>query len=721
MPTDLIRVEYGRTGKSAHTDEMGMREMQARAFESREQQYLLIKAPPASGKSRALMFIGLDKLVNQGVDKAIVAVPERSIGASFKNTALSENGFFADWEVRPDHNLCTAGSDAGKVDAFARFIESRPSDLSDRTLVCTHATLRFAYDRVGPEAFNGTVVAIDEFHHVSADEENRLGALIDGLMHHSTAHVVAMTGSYFRGDTVPILQPDDEELFDKVTYTYYEQLNGYEHLKSLGIGYHFYQGCYLDAVTEVLDTDRKTLIHIPNVNSAESTTDKYGEVDAIIDAMGDVDHQDPDTGLLHVRRHSDRRMLKVANLVEDELTHRTRVMDFLRTVSDRDDVDVIIALGMAKEGFDWPWCEHVLTIGYRRSMTEVVQIIGRATRDAPGKTHAQFTNLIAQPDAEDDDVKNAVNNMLKAITVSLLMEQVMAPTFRFRPRERGDAALAEPGTIQVGEEGGPPPSKRVLDTLNASSDDIIAELHQREDVATAAVDPGVADEYASQVALPAIIRQRHPDLSEDEVEHVRTGIQTQLVINTSGGLIDEADLPEDAKIAKPDEPCEDEPCEDEPGEDEPGEDEPGEDEPGSVTTTPTGAGYDDETVSDPPPSRGESTGNRQFVKMGDRFINIEDLNINMIDAVNPFRGAFEVLSKSVTATMLKTIQDVVQARRIQMSEEEAVILWPKIKAFKQQHGREPSPHSHDPMEVRFAEALSYLRNRKREQATAGSA
>ncbi|MGM0553269.1 MAG: DEAD/DEAH box helicase [Pseudomonadota bacterium] len=696
MPTDLIRVEYGQTGKSAKTNEMGMREMQARAFESRDQQYLLIKAPPASGKSRALMFIALDKLLNQGVEKAIVAVPERSIGASFKDTALSEHGFFADWRVRPEHNLCTAGSDAGKVDAFARFIESAPSDLSDRILVCTHATLRFAYDRLRAAAFDGAVIAIDEFHHVSADEENRLGTLIDGLMHHSTAHVVAMTGSYFRGDTVPILQPDDEELFDKVTYTYYEQLNGYEHLKSLGIGYHFYQGRYLDAVKEVLDTDRKTLIHIPNVNSAESTTDKYGEVDAIVDAMGDVDHQDPDTGLLHVRRRSDGRMIKVANLVEDELTHRTRVMDFLRTVEDREDVDVIIALGMAKEGFDWPWCEHVLTIGYRRSMTEVVQIIGRATRDAPGKSHAQFTNLIAQPDAEDGDVKNAVNNMLKAITVSLLMEQVMAPTFRFRPRERGDAGLVEPGTIQIGEEGGPPPSKRVLDTLNASGDDIIAELHQRTDVATAAVDPGVAPEYASQVALPMIIRERYPDLDDEEVEQVRAGVQTQLAINTSGGLIDEADLPEGANIATPEAL-------------------------GNTSSSDpkplSGAGYDDEESEPRPPARGESTGNRQFVQMGDRFINIEDLNLDMIDAINPFRGAFEVLSKSVTAGVLKTIQDVVQARKIQMSEEEAVVLWPKIKAFKQEHGREPSLHSHDPMEVRFAEALAYLRNKKREQAT----
>ena len=101
-----------------------------------------------------------------------------------------------------------------------------------------------------------------------------------------------------------------------MTYTYYEQLNGYRYLRSLGIGYHFYQGAYIDAVREVLDPARKTLIHIPNVNSGESTKDKYGEVDHILDTLGAVEAQDRATGIISVR-HADGRLLKVANLVDD--------------------------------------------------------------------------------------------------------------------------------------------------------------------------------------------------------------------------------------------------------------------------------------------------------------------------------------------------------------------------------------------------------------------
>ena len=173
MP-DLVSVTYAQTGQSTATDELGMREMQAKAFSQRDSQYLLIKAPPASGKSRAMMFIGLDKLFNQGRKKVIVAVPERAIGSSFAPTELTASGFFADWDVPEANNLCSPGSAASKVAAFQRFLEG-----PDPILICTHATLRFAHDVIDHSQLNGTVLAIDEFHHVSASEDSRLGELLD--------------------------------------------------------------------------------------------------------------------------------------------------------------------------------------------------------------------------------------------------------------------------------------------------------------------------------------------------------------------------------------------------------------------------------------------------------------------------------------------------------------------------------------------------------------
>ena len=434
---NVVDVTYAQTGASVNTDALGMREMQQRVFAQRDAQHLLVKAPPASGKSRALMFVALDKLYNQGRKKVIVAVPERSIGASFSSTSLTKFGFFADWEVKPEHNLCDPGSSQGKVGAFIDFLNG-----PDAVLICTHATLRFAFEKLAPDAFNGTVLAIDEFHHVSADTENsRLGALLRDVMNGSDVHIVAMTGSYFRGDSVPVLSAEDEARFTPVTFNYYDQLNGYEHLKSLGIGHHFYQGRYTDAIGEVFDLDKKTIIHIPNVNSGESTKDKIEEVGFIIDSIGHVESTDPDTGIISIRRADNGAIVRVADLVDDtDQKKRADTLHYLSTFAskDRDGVDVILALGMAKEGFDWPFAEHALTVGYRASLTEVIQIIGRVTRDSPGKAHAQFTNLIAEPDASQGEVKVSVNNMLKAITASLLMEQVLAQNFTFKTKRTGD-------------------------------------------------------------------------------------------------------------------------------------------------------------------------------------------------------------------------------------------------------------------------------------------
>jgi hypothetical protein len=73
-----LRVTYARNGASTKANALGMRPMQERAYEKRGEQYLLIKSPPASGKSRALMFIALDKLQNQGLKQAIIVVPEKN-------------------------------------------------------------------------------------------------------------------------------------------------------------------------------------------------------------------------------------------------------------------------------------------------------------------------------------------------------------------------------------------------------------------------------------------------------------------------------------------------------------------------------------------------------------------------------------------------------------------------------------------------------------------
>lgn len=670
-----VSVTYAQNGSSTKSNEMGMRAMQERAYEKRGEQYLLIKSPPASGKSRALMFVALDKLHNQDAKQAIIVVPEKSIGASFNNEPLSDFGFWADWEVEPQWNLCNApGGDDGKVGALGKFLNS-----DGRILVCTHATFRFGVDKFGVEAFDDRLIAIDEFHHVSANPDNKLGAHLTDFMARDKVHVVAMTGSYFRGDAEAVLMPHDEAKFDSVTYTYYEQLNGYKYLKTLDIGYFFYSGAYADDILQVLDPHEKTIIHIPSVNSRESTKDKHREVEHIIDALGEWQGTDPKTGFQLVKT-ADGQVLKIADLVDDEAAKRDKVSAALKDPAEkdnRDHVDIIIALGMAKEGFDWIWCQHALTVGYRSSLTEIVQIIGRATRDAVGKTRARFTNLIAEPDASEEAVTEAVNDTLKAIAASLLMEQVLAPRFNFTPKKPTNEAAPgfdygeggyDPNKCNVGfnEESGQfrieikglaePKSKEATRICQEDLNEVItAFVQDKPTIERGLFDEELVPEELTQVRMGKIIKDRYPELADEDQEAVRQHAIAALNLTQKA---------KEAALNNLD---------------------------------------------------GEERGNTALIDGVRKYaMDVTDLDIDLIDRINPFSEAYAILAKTMSEDSLKQVAAIISGRRVNFSIEEARELAKRALKFKQERGRLPSIAAADAWEKRMAEGVAFLQRKTAE-------
>ncbi len=333
---------------------------------------------------------------------------------------------------------------------------------------------------------------------------------------------------------------------------------------------------------------------------------------------------------------------------------------------------------MAKEGFDWIWCEHALTVGYRGSLTEVVQIIGRVTRDAPGKEEARFTNLIAQPDATEDTVVNAVNNMLKAIACSLLMEQVLAPNFKFKTHKDDDDVEGhrqkpdgDDQTVRI--KGFKEPStERSRQIIESDLNDLKAAILQNDIIMRAAMSPQeYAPEVINKVYIPKLIEERYPGLSETEVEEVRQHLVVDTVLKRAAVE--------------------------------------GEEVLGGGGGS-SGGGSGGSGAGGTPPA--EDTGGDRFIRMADRFVNIDDLHIDLIDAVNPFQRAYEVLSKSVSATVLQRIHETIRATKIAMTEEEAVMLYDRIVEFKKVHGAMPNIQSQNPMERRMAEAVIWLQNEK---------
>ena len=675
-----VSVSYSQNGRSTKSNELGMRPMQERAYEKRGEQYLLIKSPPASGKSRALMFITLNKLQNQDLKQAIIVVPEKSIGASFNDEPLTKFGFWADWHVEPKWNLCNApgNENGGKVKSLGAFLEG-----DDKVLVCTHATFRFAVDAYGVEAFDDRLIAIDEFHHVSANPDNKLGLHLGQFIARGKTHIVAMTGSYFRGDAEAVLAPSDESKFDTVTYTYYEQLNGYEYLKQLDIGYFFYSGVYADDILAVLNPAEKTIIHIPSVNSRESTKDKIREVEHIIEELGEWQGIDPATGFQLVQTQEGR-ILRIADLVDDDTSKRDRVSAALKDPAqknNRDHVDIIIALGMAKEGFDWIWCEHALTVGYRSSLTEIVQIIGRATRDAPGKIRARFTNLIAEPDASEEAVTETINDTLKAIAASLLMEQVLAPRFEFKPKHPQSGPVEgfdygengyQPKQCNVGfdEESGQfqieirglvePKSEEAQRICQQDLNEVIAAFVQdKPAIERGLFDEELVAEELTQLRLGKIIRDRYPELDEEDQEAVRQHAIAALNITQQA-----------KKIAL----------------------------------------GDDGFSIEPGANTALIDGVRKFA------MDVRELDIDLIDRINPFQEAYAILAKAMSEESLKQVATTIAAKRTSLTPEEARELAKRALKFKQERGRLPSITSPDAWEKRMAEGVAFLARMKAEAA-----
>jgi len=331
---------------------------------------------------------------------------------------------------------------------------------------------------------------------------------------------------------------------------------------------------------------------------------------------------------------------------------------------------------MAKEGFDWIWCEHALTIGYRASLTEIVQIIGRATRDAPGKPSARFTNLIAEPDASEETVSQAVNDTLKAIAASLLMEQVLAPRFDFKPKNQGSGPTQgfdygpagydpskcnvgvdhETGTIQMEIKGLIEPksddAKRICrEDLN----ELVTSFVQDKEC----LEKGIFDqenlipEELTQVKMGRIVKEKFPHLDDEDQEAVRQHAVAAM------NVIQQAKLSLDS------------------------------------------GSEEGEQGRDAEP--GKNTALIEGVK---RFMNVRDLDIDLIDKINPFSEAYAILAKTMNPERLKQVIAAIAAKKANFTPEEAKELAIRAVKFKKERNRLPSIDAMDPWEKRMAQGAA---------------
>jgi dsRNA-specific ribonuclease len=112
-----------------------------------------------------------------------------------------------------------------------------------------------------------------------------------------------------------------------------------------------------------------------------------------------------------------------------------------------------------------------------------------------------------------------------------------------------------------------------------------------------------------------------------------------------------------------------------------------------------------------------ATKSTAFIDGVRRFaMDVKDLDIDLIDRINPFGEAYAILAKSMNEDSLKQVQAAISGKKTQLTLEEARELAKRALVFKRQNGRLPSLTSPDPWEVKMAEGIAYLQKKTLEEA-----
>jgi superfamily II DNA or RNA helicase len=476
--------------------------------------YPMIVAPTGCGKSKAVWAISILQMQRHGVRKVIILVPQTIIGKSYDDGVMrtSIHGDL-EWVIAPKDRLTSpTTSKMAKKEHFVTFLKS-----CGRALICSYQTFVAAYNCLSKkdreELFAGVFVWVDECHHLAFSkngqkaEFNRMGHIIDELVSNVPSCRIGMvTATYLRGDLQSILRPETCKKFSIYEYSYERYFNSMKYLETFEYKFIPYQrkkGKVAPAlvVGSLFDEwNAKTIIYVPHALS-NCSHGKTSEVQAILESIGLdenglKDYPEDENGLIHIIR-KDGTKLKVINLVDEEDRDRKKLyIEDIRNDRDekireanRQKLDVVIALGMFKEGADWEFAERSIIIGYRGSLGELVQITGRLFRDIPGKKHVEVNHLIeATLATQTSDFEGDLKKIMSSLIGVMLMENIYSPV-----KMASEKRVKDDGTEDYVDylAGAIPQDKRqdflaevfteVINRLKSERDDEIVETFREEE------------------------------------------------------------------------------------------------------------------------------------------------------------------------------------------------------------------------------------------------
>jgi len=378
----------------------------------------------------------------------------------FMDTLKAEEYF--DWSIGTDLTSTEEMQSTSTIKALEEFLENDGITPSSRIALCTHQTLVALYKKLRREnkldKFDNIKFIIDEAHHILAlfeNESHGLGEFVVWILRNHKDRklsLLLLTATPFRGDMRRIIPEEYMPLFERSTYV----LPFDKYMKSMEFLRHFDYGfaCYEETLgtAQVLKTAltreyKKTLIFLPRRTPGQlsryPSSKKQEEVETILKGIalsygweGEteirpriVDNKTID-GIFQLRVGKDT-WVNIVDLVDDQEHIRKSVKAYLTEINDNKDfADYILALEIGKEGFDWQWCDQVIIFGKIGSLTQLVQMIGRALRDVKGKPNAKIQHFLPVETRnldEREEITENLNDVVNAVSLSMLMYEVLNP------------------------------------------------------------------------------------------------------------------------------------------------------------------------------------------------------------------------------------------------------------------------------------------------------
>ena len=399
----------------------------------------IINAPTGSGKTLEMCYLSSDFIANKIKHKAIICVPQTIIAGGFQKEyeLVFPDGTSREWHIEND--LCEdLSTEKSKSNRLIEFLSEYNSDrATDRIILCTHQTLGRVFQRLQEEnklsLFQNLYLWMDEAHHSMNTENgsNNMGEIVNHFLSHPEKGLIVnlATATLFRGDRQAIIQNGMVDSFLRYNLSYDKYFEGLDYLKSFSFDFLLHKNGWFEPIKELFkDKTGKTIVFIPTPNSRHSTGDKYQEVWEVIWAIAgrrNAKYTEDENGVVTI--HKNGKDIVIVDLVDEDKQEAGK-----RFVLDHPGkVDVIINIKIFAEGADWPEANREIIVGTKNSLNQLMQMIGRLFRDDKSKAGipVEIIQVVphVSPKINKDKFKEQLNDYMKAIYASLILEMIINP------------------------------------------------------------------------------------------------------------------------------------------------------------------------------------------------------------------------------------------------------------------------------------------------------